>query len=519
MNRLARWMMRLYPTRWRKRYGDELDALLSDTGADARSVVDLFKGALRMQFSTWSFPRLAAVLGLTGMAVGVLVSLLTPASYVARIELPLTGADSAVATMQMLRSEVTSRMSLSTTIRDRRVLLYEDQIATSPMEDVIGQMRSDVAIDLANRMATGTGGVTSVAIQFTYPDPVKARLTTEILAEHAAETLRMRAAATQVPGKTPFLDIVDVATLPVRPLRPDLRLAALTGLAAGLSFAVLWLAIRLRRASRKPRAWPTVSGLALAGAAAGLGVACLIPANSWLIPEGTIPLRYQSHATLYAEEQDAATPGELLLQIASRTALASIIADPHLLLYRELLSKHEPEDVAETMRADLVVAGNSGSGGRWIDISFTYPDRFKCRQTVQTIVSRLEEAYQKRKRERESPAPVRPTKWGSIVVDNSPPVAVNKANQNSVSPLSPVLSGLLAGLSLAVLIVSVRHRWTPEGEEAALPQRAGMLRFDSQRFRKLAPWLTAAGAAAGIVGALRMPVRYTSDALISFEER
>lgn len=29
MNRLAHWMMRLYPTRRRKRYGDELDALLA----------------------------------------------------------------------------------------------------------------------------------------------------------------------------------------------------------------------------------------------------------------------------------------------------------------------------------------------------------------------------------------------------------------------------------------------------------------------------------------------------------
>jgi hypothetical protein len=56
MKRLARWTMRLYPVRWRRRYGDEVDALVSDAGADARVVADLLKGAVRMQFAAWSFP-------------------------------------------------------------------------------------------------------------------------------------------------------------------------------------------------------------------------------------------------------------------------------------------------------------------------------------------------------------------------------------------------------------------------------------------------------------------------------
>jgi len=63
MNRLAHWMMRLYPSRWRKRYGDELEALLADTGADASVVADLASGGIRMQFSTWSLAKLAVVLG------------------------------------------------------------------------------------------------------------------------------------------------------------------------------------------------------------------------------------------------------------------------------------------------------------------------------------------------------------------------------------------------------------------------------------------------------------------------
>ena len=46
MNRLAGWMMRLYPARWRARYGEEMNALLADTGADARVVADLATGGL-----------------------------------------------------------------------------------------------------------------------------------------------------------------------------------------------------------------------------------------------------------------------------------------------------------------------------------------------------------------------------------------------------------------------------------------------------------------------------------------
>ncbi len=64
MNRLARWMMRLYPAAWRARYGDEMDALLADSGADAKTVADLLTGGIRMRFPERSrFLKLALALG------------------------------------------------------------------------------------------------------------------------------------------------------------------------------------------------------------------------------------------------------------------------------------------------------------------------------------------------------------------------------------------------------------------------------------------------------------------------
>jgi hypothetical protein len=44
--RLARLALRLYPLAYRRRYGAEMEALLEDSGADPRAVVDLFRGAI-----------------------------------------------------------------------------------------------------------------------------------------------------------------------------------------------------------------------------------------------------------------------------------------------------------------------------------------------------------------------------------------------------------------------------------------------------------------------------------------
>lgn len=40
------WLTRLYPTAWRERYGDELDALIEDEGDSWHTILDLAKAAL-----------------------------------------------------------------------------------------------------------------------------------------------------------------------------------------------------------------------------------------------------------------------------------------------------------------------------------------------------------------------------------------------------------------------------------------------------------------------------------------
>ena len=46
-----RWLVRLYPSSWRERYGEEFSALLDDVPAAPRTVMDIVRGALDARLS------------------------------------------------------------------------------------------------------------------------------------------------------------------------------------------------------------------------------------------------------------------------------------------------------------------------------------------------------------------------------------------------------------------------------------------------------------------------------------
>jgi hypothetical protein len=74
--RVALAMLRLYPTRWRARYGDEVRALIEDRPTRRRDVLDLARGAL----DAWLHPpvpsRIPAVAAITAGGVWTVWSLL-----------------------------------------------------------------------------------------------------------------------------------------------------------------------------------------------------------------------------------------------------------------------------------------------------------------------------------------------------------------------------------------------------------------------------------------------------------
>jgi hypothetical protein len=58
---LSRLLARLYPARWRERYGDEFDALIEDSRATWRSTFDVLRGALILRAVTVPSLRTMAV--------------------------------------------------------------------------------------------------------------------------------------------------------------------------------------------------------------------------------------------------------------------------------------------------------------------------------------------------------------------------------------------------------------------------------------------------------------------------
>jgi LPS O-antigen subunit length determinant protein (WzzB/FepE family) len=229
MNRLARWMIRLYPASWQARYGDEMEALLSDAGADARTVGDLARGCVRMQLKAWPFPLLALVLGLTGVLAGAGVSFLMPNRYMSRATLRVENTASRAAAIEeitRLRSAVTARMSLARMIN--QVGLYPDRLQTTPLEDVIEEMRRDIRIDLAT--SPKHPEAIALAVRFEYGDRLKAQQSVAALV-----TAFEKEFAAPLMG----LHILDAPSLPQTPVKPNRPLIAVAGGFLGLAMATI----------------------------------------------------------------------------------------------------------------------------------------------------------------------------------------------------------------------------------------------------------------------------------------
>jgi hypothetical protein len=236
-------MIRLYPASWRARYGDELDALISDTGADARIVGDLARGGMRMQMKAWPFALLAVVLGLAGLVLGLGISFLVPRVYMSEATLRMEGLldrASAIEDISRLENMALSRMNLARIINDPALNLYLEQQKVKPLEEVIDDMRRAIHIDFALPPQGAPGYL--LAIRFEYGDARKAQQTVAALL--AGIQLEARLDAMRVAGHQPEkMTVVDVPNLPVRPVSPTERTVVLTGILSGLLFAVILRAI------------------------------------------------------------------------------------------------------------------------------------------------------------------------------------------------------------------------------------------------------------------------------------
>jgi len=88
--------------------------------------------------------------------------------------------------------------------------------------------------------------------------------------------------------------------------------------------------------------------------------------------------------------------GQMQQEIMSRTSLSSIITDPRLDLYKEERASKPLEDVIESMRLNDIKITMDGAPGEHrasaFTISFAYRDRTKAHDTVQTLITKFQEA-------------------------------------------------------------------------------------------------------------------------------
>jgi hypothetical protein len=147
MNWLTRLAMRLYPARWRRRYGPELKALVEQSGATWRTAVDIAKGALIMRLSDVVRPAyLVIACTLLGAVGGTIVARTAPAHHSSVFDVEFESPDQS--------TEDRVRELASTAFSDANLERLIAQLglygrAERPGSDAVRQLRSDIALTVA----------------------------------------------------------------------------------------------------------------------------------------------------------------------------------------------------------------------------------------------------------------------------------------------------------------------------------------------------------------------------------
>jgi hypothetical protein len=263
MKRLTRFLARLYPARWRERYGAEFDALLEDATPKPRDAFDILWGAFRMQVSTWSFGRITLACAAIGLLAALAISFTLTDNYVSEAKIKITPeqiperGDSATTNRWMwdrllsIDLEVRSRQSLVSIIQQYN--LYPRERTRMPLIDVVEMMHKDIVVAPLVPAHSPNRIIPAFAIQFTYPDAhVAQQVTAALMTRFIDASIMQNTVETHNGNVNPHsgmrLQPLDTPSLPARPSEPN-RLAItgaglFAGLLAGLTLAVV---IRSRR--------------------------------------------------------------------------------------------------------------------------------------------------------------------------------------------------------------------------------------------------------------------------------
>jgi hypothetical protein len=247
MNRLIRFLVRLYPAMWRLRYKAEFGALLEDVDPTWRTALDVLEGGLTMQlkmFTGWKIVSLTALLGIIG---GLVVSHETLDEYassaVIKIQLAQSSKEASARTDAFVKRAVNDAMLAEIV---ERYHLYPELRAKDPLTS-LAQMKKDIRIQPARVVESDQPNPqNAIMVRFRYYDgPLSQRVCSELVSRLMAPS---RDPALN--GLAPItLRLLDAPSLPNGPFYPNRVNLLITGLLAGI---VIGLTIAFFRRTPKP---------------------------------------------------------------------------------------------------------------------------------------------------------------------------------------------------------------------------------------------------------------------------
>jgi hypothetical protein len=207
MKRLLLFAARLYPFAWRRRYGNEFEALLEDVSPGWREVLDVFAGALTMQIkAVGALPVFGAV---TGALAGMVIAMSTP---------------------QLFASSATFLLA-SPTAANRGAAVAKDVEAA--LQGVVGD---STAMKQATSVHLEGEGATTLVLSYQSADPQEAKRVADSLAAAIAEH-----------GGTTTFKLLEAPSLATNPVSDDRGILAASGGGVGLLAGAIIRLVRARR--------------------------------------------------------------------------------------------------------------------------------------------------------------------------------------------------------------------------------------------------------------------------------
>jgi hypothetical protein len=502
---MRRWIAlaaKLYPRKWRERYGPEFDALVEDVEADWQELANVLGGAVKMQVTNGlGYLKLATAMAVAGALAAAALSFREPVRYVATAAMRLTpdrAPDQASPDdeasgpfnfrLHSVTTEILSRGSLAEIMTHPAVDIYRDERQRVPMESVLLQMREDVRI-VPQPQNPGNRGA-AFTVSFAYRDKDKAQEVVErLVARFGVVTaavnqnrVRMweswgkdqaRAGMTDVSKEPPppgeFLDVLDPPHLERKPDGPNRLAYVAAGIGAGLLVTLVAMLGRL---------WPRQTLRVGACAAAGCGLAA---AGSLLIPD-----RYTSTTVMWISPPldakrwygdgrrvpAAERVRQLQQQVLSDARLEPIILEPKLNLYGKERASLPMRDVIEIMRTkDIAIQMVGAPPSSAVRISYTCSHPQQAQAVVRELVAQFSEVSLIEQRDRAKTATA---EWRSM--------AEHRLGENLLllepatlpkAPLGPNRIAIAAaGFGLG-LILGLLSLWIGPRHRPPLPLAAG----------------------------------------------